>query len=758
MSKAVYSSDLCRGLIERIGNLALTVPYRRSRYESGDVLSLRFRTVWPERGGEGKFRVEKYVGGGFAGQVYRCTILESGFADGHVEEGLEQGRMCAVKIMRPWSRGTRRFRDFLYWLGFQSAFSAQVNEGACRAGLLWQRLAQRAMAAVMGKPCGVAAVYASFYDSELRSFGEIREWVEGRTWRLEPDTHWKLRKQWRTVVPESTGSPEFVAKRKFMSEFVAMLRAMGARELARQYEWWTMKSQPNALKRADGGEGAGEGLCAVDFRAGLVLLPFLPMSPADLRLILEGLAEGSLVQFDRCDFQKLRAFVSEHRAVLGEVDDLVEAIERYDRRYRRSMPDVTHQGLRLLTQKDLRRDVRKGLSEGYLAGDLVDEAFASRLVGTPSLFTGFYLLGAIPLLGGWVRRVVGNAAYRRHMARSLTGVRYFLAASRGRILTCLVEWHRRGRTGEAATRRLADDPLSFWLQRLTLGLLPAKLHRCVAEPRYVLLRLREGFVFVKSFYRDEAFRERWLTELVHEGYRDGMLHEQERDAILARVKEPFIAKYLKCLAVHFATLPVTQVVSVALGGCVAAWMLASGRDWKAASAAFVGIVALFQVIPISPGSLCRGGYVVYLMIRERNFRDYMVAAPLSFLKYIGYLAFPIQMVTSYPELSRFMASRWATGAVHIVPVFGEKGALLEHAVFDLFFNLPRIIGGWARRRIRFVLDAWLFLGMLLLGAGFYGCELHWSEKRGVNLILTVIGVFILPRVLFYPMFRRGRSR
>ncbi|MHC4293513.1 MAG: hypothetical protein ACYSTX_04395, partial [Planctomycetota bacterium] len=74
---------------------------------------------------------------------------------------------------------------------------------------------------------------------------------------------------------------------------------------------------------------------------------------------------------------------------------------------------------------------------------------------------------------------------------------------------------------------------------------------------------------------------------------------------------------------------------------------------------------------------------------------YNIAVFLSFFKYIGYLAFPIQMTYHYPALARFMASHWATEAVHIVPVFGERGALLEHWVFNLFYNWPLTI----RRRM-----------------------------------------------------------
>jgi hypothetical protein len=63
---------------------------------------------------------------------------------------------------------------------------------------------------------------------------------------------------------------------------------------------------------------------------------------------------------------------------------------------------------------------------------------------------------------------------------------------------------------------------------------------------------------------------------------------------------------------------------------------------------------------------------------------------------VGYLAFPIQMTYRYPVLARFMAGHWATEAVHFVPVFGERGALLEHRVFCLFYNWPLTI----RRRMR----------------------------------------------------------
>lgn len=760
MADKRYSVDLCSELIGRAQRAGLAIPWHPSRYEDGDVLEISFTTVWPEVQGRGHFRIRKFVGGGFAGQVYRCVLEQleiPASAAGPI--GLRVGGVYAVKMMIPPSRGATAFRNALYWLAFQAPFSAQVNEAACRVGLLWPKMARLAMRVETGQTDAVADVYASFFDERLGTFGEIREWVEGRTWLLEPDTHLWRRRKWRTVAPEDSGSREYIAKRRFMDGFVRLLHRMGARELARQYEWWTMKSQPNVLKRSGAGRSdPAAGLCAVDFRAGLALLPFLPMSPRDVGLILEGLCRGALVQFDRCDYARLRAYAAAVASRCPDLAAMAEAAARYDEAYRRAMPDVTRQGWRLLTSSRLRRDVRRGLCEAYRRTGAIDDAFAARLADRPLRFAGFQSLMVLPFAGRRLRRLWGHAGYRRHVRLLWTDAGYRSRAFRAGVARRLVDWHRAGRTGEARTRLLANAPFSFWLQRLTLGWLPAGLHRVIAEPSFVARRLKAGWRFMRSFYVEAAFRERWLTELVEQGHAEGMLEGAERDLILQQIRETFIIKYLKSLAVHFATLPVTQIVSVTVGTIVAVKVLLAGGGWDTAGLRFLGILLLFQAIPISPGSLCRGFYVMYLIARDRDFRDYMVAAPLSFVKYIGYLAFPIQMVATYPALARFMASHWATGAVHVVPVFGEKGALFEHAVFDLFFNVPRAFGAWARRRVRRLLDLWLVAGIGILAAVHGWARVSWTSKAGVNLLIGVTVVCLLPRLLFYPMLSRRRRR
>ncbi len=146
-------------------------------------------------------------------------------------------------------------------------------------------------------------------------------------------------------------------------------------------------------------------------------------------------------------------------------------------------------------------------------------------------------------------------------------------------------------------------------------------------------------------------------------------------------------------------------------------MVRFGQSWGESVAYALAVLAVFQVTPISPGSIARGSYVLYLVISERNLRNYSVAVLVSFWKYIGYLGFPLQMVRQYPALSRLMAGRWAKSMANFVPVFGETGGLLEHAVFDLFFNLPLSVKrAFKARPLAWSVGTALVASVLLAGA------------------------------------------
>ena len=413
------------------------------------------------------------------------------------------------------------------------------------------------------------------------------------------------------------------------------------------------------------------------------------MSPADFRLILRGVARGRFVQFDRPDWARFQKFIADHQADFADLQPAIEELACQEPRHRRSLPDVTHHRLKLLTDPSLRRCIREGTITGWRHLGRLDEDHAARLTRRPLLFGLLYLVSLIPLLGRLVLKVWGHAAHRRHVKSALTSWDYLCRAMRGARIETLITWQRAGRAAEDRARRLVRQPVRYWAQRILLGWWPATWHRAAMEPDYAWARIREKATFLARFLREPSFREDWLLDQVRRGREEGMLTPSEADKISEQVKDPYIQKYLKCAAVHLCTVPVTQIVMVLVGAAVVAYSLTyRGLDWPQAMALGAAAAALIQLMPISPGSMARGLFVLGLMVKERDVRNYYIAAPVSFLHVIGYLAFPLQMVAHDPALARFMAGRWAKSAAHVVPVFGENGALLEHAVFDLFFNTP----------------------------------------------------------------------
>jgi hypothetical protein len=515
-----------------------------------------------------------------------------------------------------------------------------------------------------------------------------------------------------------------------MDDLVCLLDEMGAGELARQYRWWTMKSQPNALKRTSTDPSPCAGLTAIDFRAGLTLLPFLPMSPADFPLIVKGLCRGRVVQFDRSDLQRLDRFMQAHADDFQGLEPAVAELRERDRAYRRSMPDVTHHHLRLLIDSDLRGSIKRGAITSWKNLGRIDRGHAERLQAGTWLFLVFYLLSHVPLLGKRILRLWGDDRTRQHVARSFSSFRYLLKAMEGARIETLVVWQRQGRMRDDRVAKLVRRPVRFWAQRILFGWLPSRFHRFLTEPSYAWGKIREAARYTVRILRVPSFREEVLLEQVGIGRKEGMLTEAEAERVEREIKDPYIQKYLRCLAVHVCTVPVTQVVMLIVGALVLFYCVAYKQlGWPQSMAYGTAAAAAIQLMPISPGSIARGLFVIYMMIKDRDVKNYWIAAPVSFLHVVGYLAFPLQMASHNPALARFLAGRWTMSLARVVPVFGERGGLLEHSVFDFFFNLPLSIhrgfktspASWA---LGSTLCAGFLAGIVFLG---YGCA--WEQLQ-----------------------------
>lgn len=676
------------------------VPYRPVRYDPGDELTYEAVGVSPRWEGTLRVQVERFVGGGFAGQVYRVRLVDLVATDARrCDSGdLIPGAAYALKLLRPPSGGAARFRNALYALGYQAAFAPHANYSAVRAGALWQKVIRRAAGVWFGDERAVCDTYATLHDEQLRTFGVLNEWVDGRIWKFEVDDRLFHRWRFRGDVPAGHNCPEYVGKRLFMRSLVQLLHEVGAGELARQYEWWTCKSQPNALLRKEGSSPYA-GLTAIDFAAGLVLLPLLPMSPGDVALILRGLARGRLVQFDRGDLARLQTFVARHAECFEDLRETIRELHEQETAYRRLLPDLTCHGIRAVMDPSLRASIREGAIEAWRNVGRVDQDHAELLRARRSTFLRWYVASGIPVVGPLLLRLWGDGVTRRHVVRCVTSASYLSRALRGDRASVLVEWARARRIGPERARATLNRPVRFAIERLFLSWLPWRWHRAVAEPAWAWRAIKMKVGQAMRFLRDPSYREEQLVAEVAEGRREGMLTDHEADRVIAQIKDPYIQKYLRCLAVHVCTLPVTQVVMLIVGVAVTLYCVVYRRmPWPESVGLGTAAAATIQLLPISPGSISRGIFVLYLMIKERDIKNYYIAAPISFIHVLGYLAFPFQMVTHDPALARFLAGRWTRRVVNAVPVFGEHGALLEHGVFDMFFNFPLSVARLLRRR------------------------------------------------------------
>jgi hypothetical protein len=596
-----YSIKVCQILGQIFRSQKIFRPQRIKRYDPGAEISYEIKGVAPARTGRG--------------QVYKVKALAVETPEGPLE-GLDVGHSYAMKIFIPPTGFSKLFRNIIYAIAFQGPFSLQVNPAAVRAGALWQKFIRRGARVRIGSEDAIVNILATFVDSALGSCGEISEWIEGRMWRFEADDNLDARLKWKVGDPgDKLGSPEYRAKRTFLKRLVQLMHEMGAFELARQYEWWTCKSQPNALKRVATDPDPAEGYVAVDFRAGLALLPFIPMSPADFKLIFRGIARASFVQFDRGNLSKLRSFVKANSETFADMHEAMEELKEAENLYRDSLPDITHHHFKLLYSFKLWSSILKSSIKGWKIRNIIDEKTSTRLQKKRFQTLIFYFLGLIPLLGNFLRKLWGREDYRKHYGRLLTSLDYFRRGVRARVAETLIHWHRRGRVDEKRAQKLSEHPTRFF-GHLPLSVFPARMHRFFSDRRFFLKSL--DYIFIRPFrlyFKAEA-RERWLRETVSRGQKSGMLNKQEAEHIESQIKEPFIQKYLKSLAVHVCTVPVTQIVSVAVAFIYI--KLHPELSWQQATLHAGIILGLFQVTPVSPGSLVRGLYVSFLILRERR--------------------------------------------------------------------------------------------------------------------------------------------
>lgn len=631
-----------------------------------------------ERVGLESFVIQGYAGSGFAGQVYRASPV-SGEPRSMGEIGATQ--TVAIKILKPKNRWKRIFRDLLYYCSYQTSYTPRLREPAVRSGLIWQELLRVAAEIEFGLASAVARPLGYYWDFEQGSYVEVHEWVEGKPVCYEADDEIFLGRNRGVDIPPQT---EMARKKRFMQAMVKLCNQIGAVGLARQYEWYTLVSQANVLSRAKPDDGGPE-FTGIDFRPGLAVPFFLPLSPVHLRMAFHGIRRGIFVHFDEVEFGRLESFVAEHGKAHPSLPVLYRQLKQDDQRYRSALPNLWHAGFRRISNPEIRGAVASGLIEDWCRLDKITSDIALRLQRNSLGFLLFYLLGLLPLAGSFFQRILGSTQYRRHLKNLILDRVYFGEVFAAKKSYDLLAWFDDARISEQHLEKLARSNILYCFDKVMFSWFPVRLHRLASDGQAFRRYLFDLIVHPIRLLVKDDYRKAWLTQIIRWQHEKGILTASQMNELLEQVTEARMQAFIRDLGFTIGL----EIFSKLVYAVLAAYGFSSGN--------FVPF-AIAVLGPVPPSGIVRTGYVFFLlvwempgMIRQRGNKLFLTRA-LGLLiapwRVLGNFFAPFEMFVYYHDLSLLLADYYVSRMVGAIPVLGGRGQLLEYWAFQLVFNVP----------------------------------------------------------------------
>jgi hypothetical protein len=172
----------------------------------------------------------------------------------------------------------------------------------------------------------------------------------------------------------------------------------------------------------------------VDFRAGLALLPFFPMSPGDFALIFKGMKRGSYVQFDRGNITTLETFVHNNANDFSDMMPMMDELKSAEQIYRNSVPDLSHNRLRLFYDRDLWKTMMQSTVTSWNVRNLIDDAGENKFVKSKFLTLLFMVISIIPIVGKFFLKIFGSSSWRKHYSNIIKDSDYFRKAFKCKTL------------------------------------------------------------------------------------------------------------------------------------------------------------------------------------------------------------------------------------------------------------------------------------------------------------------------------------
>lgn len=592
----------------------LLIRPRARHFDIGESIETDVVEINPNGSFNAAFRILEKKGEGYAGQVYK-TVDET------------TGNTYALKALRPEDESKEKIRNLFFRLCFAGNFAPATNESALRYGLLWQTLLRRGAQARFGDTSIIPEPYGYFWSDKLETFVEVHEWVEGHI-----------------PVPDSTIHNR--KKRDFMDGMVGLANDMGAYQLARQYKWWTMLAGANVVEREDGSQ------VAIDWRSGVALPFFLPMSPGDVPIIVDNLRHGHFANYDHANFSKLDAFVGENNNAFVDLTSQVEELKELDRKYRSSIRETT--------LADWQREFQ------------MDEDVVRELSRSPLAYRAHLLLDGIPLFGKLTNRLSSSEVYRAHAKQIMADGEYRDVWFSNHQTHDLDTWKHRDRVTPDKAQELSQKAWLYLLHKVFFSHMPSSIQKATDNKELMQMLKKLGTPIRIAFNEEEQIQ--WLENRINEGVELRLLNDEQAEMLHRQSRERRMRSYVKELAFFWPAIEIICLPTYPL-----IYML-SGGDMSLTGAAMAS--------PVTSSGVLRVLYTATRMVgdipeavREKSLKSVksrsmgIIVAPWS---KIGGLFIPAQMVTHYPEMARFLTSYLTIKAARNVPVYGVEGGAVEY--------------------------------------------------------------------------------
>lgn len=555
---------------------------------------------------------------------------------------------CVEKVFRPgWLTRT------IYRTAFQAPFAYQTNRDAILACFYRRRVAAALVGANESRVRVAKPLYVR-WDHTAAAWVLAAEWIDG----CGP-------------IPDPLETTAAKERRGDLPSLLSAMRSLESLFLESGLIGTGWQVCPPALVSTANLLWDGHQWVAIDLESGIpaVLVP---------RYLWRGIRSGSFPMFDDIDVDKLRNWLahSNHRAQLRSIslDSLkrdVEQLIHHTERWKLSEPAV----FRRQSRAGFGGRFREVCIERWHVANEIDDATEQELRAGRRRLTLLWLAGWTPSCIG--RRWLGHSRFRQQFRRFFAERRFRRIVLNHNRWKRTAAWTKTGRIPADRRRPIATHFWLFWLHTCLSRMLPAKLHRWLSDRVVRRQSCERTLLLLTSGRYQTEFARHLASSTINDWRSSRRLSEEEAASLHRQLDGDEIREYLHGFGWHLGLKCLTPFILPMKVGGVVLW-------WETGDARFL---LAWLLLP-----LLRTAVTLWRVFASRRRRvAFGEALIVGALPTVGSLAYPLQMYSTQPLLSRFLLRDAAARLARRLPVYGGKDSRVEFLAIRIADGVLRVV-------------------------------------------------------------------